>query len=341
MIELKLEPPTSIQTLQPRPSHPGLEKVYTLQDLWDTFVKMRGELAPSSLTIYATVGKQFCAFMENRALGPISLMQWTQYLQDKRSTPRNGKPEKRLTTIVINKRNSFVRGFLRWLKTMNLIQTDLDRCVQSVHQPDAPKEVEIFTEEEYEKIKEFCTRESFQTHGWLITLSYRTGMSLKDCCYLRWQNVHINPNGHSYIDIHRIKTRRMGSKALCRIPLLPYSDLWDWLEKLKGQEPYKRHDGIPDYVHRDGPGLYECAFQRIGQDFITIFKRCGLPPGRTFHCFRRSFCSMLVNSNTNLALVCAMTGHNSVNMLLRYLQPDRRALQEAMERAVKTLGKPL
>jgi site-specific recombinase XerD len=104
---------------------------------------------------------------------------------------------------------------------------------------------------------------------------------------------------------------------------------------LKKQERfnYVRHDGIRDFVHQDAPGLHQCKFASIYRDFRNIFQRAGITPTLTFKHLRNTFCSNLVNSNTNLALVCKMTGHQNVTTLLRYLKPDWQSLQDGLARA--------
>lgn len=311
-------------TVIPPPKAPALKKIITLDDLWKTYVAMKGELAPSSLELYNFIGRHFCNFMRDRPLVPQSMLKWMQHLQGKGTVgPRQ-----------INHWNVTVRSFLRWLHTYNYIREPLWTAVPSLNAP-APKEAQIFTEAEYERIKAWCSGRTWcQIHLWLIILGYRTGMSLVDCCHLRWCHVHLDDNGPSYIMIHRIKTARLGHKAKCHIPIIPFSDVHLWLLHLRANtERYQRADGITDYVHQDAPGFYACKFSPLRQDFWTIFRKAGIAPGKTFRHFRNSFCSNLVNSGAQLALVCQMTGHNSVKTLLRYLQPDARALQDGLARA--------
>lgn len=312
----------SLTVLPPAPT-PKLKKIATIDDLWSAYVKMKGDLAPASETLYAFIGRHFCDFMRERPMVPRSMMEWMQHRQSTGANPRT-----------INHWNQTVRSFLKWLKTFNYIQEPLWESVPTLN-TSAPKEAQMFTEEEYEKIKKWCHgRPWCQTHLWLIILGYRTGMSLVDCCHLRWCNVHLEDNGPSYIMIHRIKTSRFGPKAACHIPIIPFSDVHIWMLKLRNEtDRYKRADGITDYVHQDTSGLYACTFQSLRQDFNKIFYGAGIVKGKTFRNLRNSFCSNLVNSGTQLAMVCQMTGHNNVKTLLRYLKPDARSLQDGLARA--------
>src|SRR4030095_11667443 len=96
---------------------------------------------------------------------------------------------------------------------------------------------------------------------------------------------------------------------------------------------YKHFDGVSDYVHQDCPGLYRDRgrYFNIEAGLGTIFKHC--TDGKSFKHLRSAFASHLVNCGAPMALIMKMTGHNSVKMLMKYLKPDRRALQEGLAAA--------
>lgn len=302
----------------------NLSKILTIDNLWRVFVQMRGEMAPKTRAGYVTYGKKFCEFAREKELTPRTMLEWMQHIQ------HQGK----MGAHKVNHMNTIIRAFMRWLKTMGYIQEDLGEFIPKLNAP-AAKESLMFTEEEYEKIKAYATGRAWcQSHLWLCILAYRTGMSLVDCCHLRWCNVKLSETGPSYLTIYRIKTVRFGMKAKCHIPIIPFSDVYKWLVHLRDHvERYPMHNGINDYVMPDAPGLYACRFSTIHQDFKNLFKHAGLTGGQTFRHFRNSFCSNLVNSGTQIALVCQMTGHNNVKTLLRYLKPDARSLQDGLARA--------
>lgn len=301
-----------------------LERMIGVDELWSMFVRMKGQLAPSTLLNYQQYGRKFCGYMRDKEFSQRSMLGWMQHVQ-----------ESGICGAKINHLNNNVRGFLRWMQAFGYLHIPLHECIKTVN-AGPPKESVTFTHEEYEQIKAYATGRAWcQAHLWLCVLAYHTGMSMVDCCHLRWCNVHLDDNGPSYIAIHRIKTVRLGDKAKCLIPIIPGSDLHKWLIHLKDNVVrYVRHDGIDDFVHPDAPGLYACTFSRLGQDLKNLFLRAGIPKGKTFKHFRNSFCSNLVNSGAQIALVCSMTGHNNVKTLLRYLKPDTRALQDALSNAM-------
>lgn len=307
-------------TLLPPPPKPKLKPIMNLEDLWEIWVRLRGDIALRTRNKYKVIGRYFCNFMRGKKLDQESITQWVLYTQTMG-----------IKHYIINERSVFLRAFLRWLKRMMYLHDDLGALIPNL-KCELPGEPKIITEEEYERVKKYLTGKlKYQPHLWLIILGYRTGMSLIDCCHLRWCNVHLETNGPSYIEIYRIKTKRMGLRARCQIPIIPMTDLHQWLLMLKEAQPfnYKRHDGI-DYVHQDCPGLYIWSKTRIGHVFRSIFRAAGVEQGKTFKNFRNTFCSNLVNSGVQTALICKMTGHSNVKTLLRYLKPDRRSMQDAL-----------
>jgi integrase len=338
---VKLEIATREVTLEVLPpaviEPPKLSHAITLANLWTVWMGLKSTAQPATVLIYQHVARKFCKFFQNAhsnelgpKLDPQGMVAWMQNLQAHRSAYLEAKP---LSPARINKINDVARAFLRWLHIMRYIGEDLARCIPKLQAP-APGESKIVTEDEYERIKAYCAgRPRLQAQLWLIILGYRTGMSLVDCCHLRWRDVHLDDNGPSYIDIKRIKIARLGDKAKCRIPIVPMSDIHLWLLNMRNVTPWKRADGVTDYVHQETQGLYNCTFSNLRQDFKRIFRMSAVAPGKTFKCLRNSLCSNLVNSGMQLALVCTITGHNSVKTLLRYLEPDRNSLEHGMAEA--------
>lgn len=299
----------------------------TVRDLWATFVSLKGDSSKSTLLIYAAVGRKFCAYMDGKEFTPETMTGYVRKLQE----------DGTMSGYTINHRNIRVRDFLRFMKKMGHLKHDLSEYIYNVKQ-EAPKPVKIFTDEEYENIKKWCAgKEQYVPHLWLIILGYRTGMSLIDCCNLRWKDVRLNENGPSYIDVYRQKLIRHGEKALCQIPIVPGTDVHQWLlmfNKTKHLN-YKRFDGITDYVHQDCPGLYTYPepCEMLRNKFKRIFRAAGIRDGKTFRNLRNTFCSNLVNSGAQLALICKMTGHQNVKTLLAYLKVDRASMSDELQKS--------
>lgn len=309
-----------------RPPKP-VERKVPLDRLWALFVRTRGDLAYQTLYVYAYFGRLFVPFMEVRPFNQESMLEWMEFLKSRKTYL--GHP---YGPEFINRINVRVRAFLRWLKLMGYLYNDLADLLPMLATP-ALKPSKMFTEAEYERIKAYCAgKPRLQVYLWLIILSYRTGMGLIDCCKLEWHEVYLSDTEPCYIIRAREKMR---GKSICQIPIVPGSDVHQWLLNLKKQQPfnYKRFDG-KSFVHQDAPGLYEGrGGYRIQSKFKHIFWKSGCEPGKTFRNLRNSMCSNLVNAGVQIALVCKITGHNNVKTLLRYVKPDRRALQDGMARA--------
>lgn len=300
---------------------PPLKKALTIWNLWHTFVATRGQMSRSSAREYACFGREFCNFTKNRELDAACITAWMLHLQ-----------KKRISGYYINKMNGRIESFLRLLFDMQYIGTPLWRLlVRQIEAP--PKKAQIITEEEFNRIKAWCAgKERWQVILWLCILAYRTGMSLMDCCYLRRANVRLSDDGPCFIDVVRIKMKRMGEKARCTIPVIPGTDVHQWLVNLNKVENYKRFDGINDYVHQDAPGLYAYGMA-MRNDIRHVFTKAGIPKEKSFKHFRNSMCSNLVNSGGQLALIMKITGHSNAKTLLGYLSVDRHALEDVMLKA--------
>ena len=305
-----------------------LKRAATLSNLWGTFVASKNP-ARNTLEELRYIGRRFLNYFRETELTVQSMMDWTSYIRTIRT--REGKP---LSPQRVHKIHCVVRTFLKFIKKLGFIKHDLWEFIELPKLPD-PKMPEIVTAEEYQALKDFLVNaERWQWALWLMILGYRTGMSCCDCCHLRWEQVFLNDEGESYMDVPRLKLIRFGEKAVCRIPIVPGSDLHEWLLKLKQVKNYTRADGL-NYVHQDCPGLYSyCGSSSyMSRALKRLFRHAGIPKSKSFASFRRTFISNLVNSGMDYALVCKITGHTNMKTLLRYLRPDRKALQDGVMKA--------
>lgn len=327
-------------TPQPRgaPTLLPLKRVNTLWTLWHDFVKSHNPISKATEAHYLTIGRRFLKFMRGRDLSAQTVMEWGSYLRNHKFKQTDIRPSKMLSPQRINQINRRIRPFLRWLYRLGFAPEYLEELLPELVEP-SPPPGKIITEEEYERLKAYMAdKPRWQILLWLCILGYRTGMSLKDCVYLKRKQVHLSETSHSFIDIYRHKTRRLGEKALCQIPVVVGTDLHEWLVRLSKVENYKRKDGMEYvHVHQDAPAYFEHPTRRIDARVRYLFSGAengpALCPGRTFKNFRNTLCSNLVNSGAQLALICKITGHNNVKTLLRYLNVDREALSDTMLKA--------
>lgn len=306
-----------------------LKKAATLSNLWGSFVEAKNP-APNTIEKLRHIGNRFLHFFRERELTVTTITEWNKFLRSVKT--QKGKP---LGMAMVHSTNATIRSFLRFIKKLGFIKHDLWEFVELPPVPDPPLP-ELVSEDEYQRIKASLEKaQKLQWALWMIILGYKTGMTMCDCANLRWEQVFLSDTGESYMDVPRQKLRRFGEKGVCRIPIVPGSDLHEWLLKLQADRPnnYKRHDGL-NYVHQECPGYHAGTINRriMTHTFCEIFKKAGVH-GKSFASLRRTFISNLVNSGMDYALVCKITGHTNMKTLLGYLRPDRKALQDGVMKA--------
>lgn len=272
---------------------------------------------------YAGFCKVWCNLANGQRLDPVLILKWNELMRN----GRNG------TTIM--RWNMMLRAFLNWLRDIGIIQMNPSVALARLPQT-PPRHTGVFSHAEYTKIVAYGTEnpDQFAVATWLVVLSYHTGLSLVDCCDLRWDEVHIDPNGPCYIARIRQKMKmRSGKKALCTIPIVVGGELWNWIIRLE-----KQYRGNNPYVHPEAPLLYADKSVEPKRRFQKLFARAltwrGVK-GRTFRSLRNTFCSRLLNAGVDSALVAKMTGHSNLSQLLTYATPDIRTMQAAVTRGLK------
>lgn len=225
-------------------------------------------------------------------------------------------------------------GFLWWCKRSQYIDRhtfwDIREAIQlpKVPTPDRPK---IFTYDEYLKLRKAAAG---LPYDWAFVLAYHTGLSLVDCCHLRWANVDLET---MWIRVARIKLMRYGAKAISELPIIAETDLHVELVKLYAQYQLgkdTRTEEEADYVHPELMKLYSWKDSNIRQT-MSRFLRKHLGTRKIFHTFRHTFVSNVTNSGMPTALACKLTAHQNPQMLMRYLHVDKQALREGVEKALE------
>lgn len=258
-------------------------------------------------------------YVDEFGFTPASFVQFDAWLLNRRNAPGS-----------VSLRISLIGQFLRWCRSRGYMTRDLceDIC-DSMNRPDVPSSGNptIFTHADYLKLKK---AEAGTPIEWAFILAYHTGLALVDCCHLRWTHVDMD---RLWIKCARIKLQRLGAAAITEMPIIADSDLH--LELLKFQEAYrteKRNEEESDYVCPELMKLYSWKDSNFRQTMSRIIRR-HTGAGRTFHTFRRTFVSNVVNSGMSTALACKLTAHSDPKMLMRYLRPDENALRAGVEKA--------
>ncbi len=218
-----------------------------------------------------------------------------------------------------------IRRYLKWAERQDL----LDKNPIDMARPPfrAPRFDELpriaFNDERYRKLR-------MEANGhwvdWIFVLGWNTGMSMIDCCTLRWGEV----------DMERclIRRRRVKTNVEFTIAFDIGGELHEAL-KLKlaraGGNP-----GPSEWVDKQIGSMVTAGgdpdAQGVREAANRFFAAAGCPPNERFHAFRHAFASRMVNAGNDPITVAKITGHRSLEQLASYVHTDERALRAAMDK---------
>lgn len=277
------------------------------------------------------IGKRFAEFGNGRAINPRMCLDWHLHVLTFKGT-KGGQ----FGPIRIRRYLTDLKRYLGWLTGCNIIKADPSRYMPSIYVP-PPLAQKSFTHAEYLGMMRFAEGQPrFQTAAYLICLGYHTGMSLVDCCHLKWEEVTLRDDGPSFIQRIRTKIRmRVGARAMCTIPVLAGSEVWRWLKRLQADKPANAV-----HVHREAIQQYNSWHGKHLRERFTAVMAAGVGGkqnlnGRSFRNLRTSFTSRMVNSGSDSVLVSKMTGHQNLEQLAEYVVPDVRKMQECVHNALR------
>lgn len=290
-------------------------------------VANRGNQSEGSEIHYVHVGQQWAEFANGKNLNPRLMLEWHVHCLAKRNQFGHLiRPDR------VQKYHCYVKKFLRWLKNCQVIQLDPSAFLPEVRMV-APKTARSWTHAEYTAIIRWAEgKPRYQLAAWLFILGYHTGMSMTDCCHLRWDEVTLRSDGPCLIQRYRTKIKdRLGARALCTVPVLVGGELWRWLHALRKDAPANA-----EFVHREAPVAYRFRLGMSLREDITqmAFAALGVKTGKSHRHLRNSFASRLVNSGADAVLVSKMTGHQNLEQLADYVIPNIRTMQDAVYKAL-------
>jgi integrase/recombinase XerD len=154
--------------------------------------------------------------------------------------------------------------------------------------------------------------------AFMLTLAH-TGIRLSELVHLRIQDVSFD--GKGAINVQHAKNRYAR-----RIPLTA---------RLKQVlKAYIQERGVMDidalFVTVDNTAVNQRLVQRHLKDYgekTGILKEVAVNP----HAFRRTFCRLKVEAGTNIFVLQRLTGHQSLEILKRYVEIYGRDLEKAIE----------
>lgn len=291
-------------------------------------VSCKGSVQVGSEEHYQHIGNVWAEFANGKSLNPRLMLEWHLF-----ALAIKNQFGQLISSDRVQKYHYVIKKFLRWMKNCGIIAIDPSPFLPEVRSiaPRAPKQ---WKHSEYRAIVRFADgKPKYQLPLWLFILGYHTGMGLVDCCFLKWDEVTLRGDGPCMIQKERTKIKeRLGSRALCTVPVLVGGELWRWLKLLERDRP-----AGGKYVHREAPNAYT---YRDGGPLRLQFTNMaiaalGEKPDKSFRHLRNSFCSRLINSGADSVLVSKMTGHQNLEQLAGYVLPNIRAMQDAVFNALR------
>jgi len=230
----------------------------------------------------------------------------------------------RHTTMMATNRWGRVKRFFLWMERLGYIERSPHHVVRNRVTENISSHVRPMTLEEYLKLKQVSEGHWL---NWIYTLAWNSGMALVDCCALRWGDINMD---QCYISVRRKK-----SKAAAVIPFSPSDELGKAIEAMA----QVKHDP-DDFVCPEAGGRLrdDTRTGLIRRLSLNMFRKAGLSKGVSIHSMRRSFITMLANSNMNTVMASKISGHTSPKILARYVFPDPNVLRKGVAEAKEKFG---
>lgn len=259
--------------------------------------------------------EEFEIFAKSRDIDRLLMLQWDEHQE-----------KKGLQASTINKKGLILRAFMRWCEEAGYMSVPPIKAVVR-HQERAKPLPSIYTEQEYERIKEA----SKGTNNYFLTVVGRsTGMSMIDICYLRWASVDME---NLYIHTNRIKMAWRGPESSqFWVPILANSDLHLLLQELLDSKIARFGNDNDSFVNPELKGLYTFQYATVVQHYSAMLKRLGIMD-KSFKNWRNTFMSHVANSGGNMGLAVKLTGHKDPTVYAAYIRPDVEALRTIVQSA--------
>jgi len=184
----------------------------------------------------------------------------------------------------------------------------------------------VITDEQFEALKRAAMGNDLGFYG-MIVVAWYTGMRLSDICGLRWDSIDWPTQVLTFVPR---KTQRSGRTVELKLS----GEIWDVL--------YERHrllSGGEGDNHVNGPFVFDEAKQLydrqngdIQRQFRQLCSRAGLPKTITFHCFRHTRTTRMLNSDNPVDPLTAadFLGLSSLDTLRGYNHASLARKEKAM-----------
>lgn len=170
----------------------------------------------------------------------------------------------------------------------------------------------------------------------LYIIALNTGLRCGDCCNVRWEQIDLEKR---VIEIVPAKTKASSRKRV----IIPINEaLYSRLASLPGERVGHVIPAIADRYKRNNSGIY--------QDTTRLITAAGITPNTapetvrknrvsrySFHSFRHTFASLLIEAGTSQTAVSRLLGHSTLTMTNRYIHISDSKRIEAVN-SLPTIG---
>lgn len=222
---------------------------------------------------------------------------------------------------------SLISRLCRWLADYHREPISLMHGLRLRTRPTPQRSIFQFPFDRYHQvIRAHCDEAAY-----VFMVAYHTGLSTVDCCHLRWSDVDLDDG---LITIHRAKTGTMS-----RIPIMPDSRLHEYLTQLRERwvksARNRMRNGLEasddELVHPKAAKMYKqtgCLATRLRRALASAKL-----PQVQFHDLRRHFISRHLNRGTDPTVLAQMTGHSTLQSVMRYATISTDTIRKAFHEA--------
>lgn len=263
---------------------------------------------PSTLVSYKGALSHFQRICHNRKMNQYKRIDLERYKQ-----VRHNKEGIRKTTINIEIRS--IKAAFNWAYNYDLIGKNPFKGNGFMF--DVKPNRRAFTKKEIAKLLEVTEGEPI---GWVIRLTYFTGMRIGEISSLTWDMIRLEDKPYIHLPKEITKSAKSRDIPLGEKAMKIILKLEERLEEKKKQFPSIFNE-LPEHkihvlIKERGWGQYK---KRSIQDmFRKVMREEGLPEELTFHCLRHSFATHVLPKSGNLIGVSKILGHSTTQVTQQF-----------------------
>lgn len=308
----------------------SLEENPTLKEVFDEWLNRKlelGKIKPATATRYLVDFNRYYNEFGERRIKDISPDEIAEFLEEQ-------VPKYNLTSKAFSNLRTITRGMLKRARKRKLVDYSVEMIFQDLDVSEKdfkPRvvndELEIFYDDEYEMVMEYCRNHSDDCKCLGIALMLSSGIRIGELVALKQGDI-----SNGIIAIHRTETRyeKDGkwihevleypkTPAGVRRVIIPDSCLWI-LEKLKLLNPEQEWL----FVSSKGTRLHTADVRK--RQYMVCHKLD--IPVRSPHKDRKTYGSILLDSNVDRKFIEKQMGHTNIACTEAHYHRDRKREQE-------------